>query len=97
MILQQNINEVSRIFVMSALIPLEKWNITKFEGRYTPNTLRAWARNGCITPPAQKVGRDWLVQSDATFQKPQRTIRIPQAVDFNVEPVDTVVMAILGK
>ncbi|WP_083918184.1 excisionase [Methylosarcina fibrata] len=82
---------------MTVLVPLEQWNAIKFGGRYTPNTLRTWARNGYIKPPAQKVGRDWLVQRDAIFQKPQKSIEIPSNVDIGISPVDPLVLAILSK
>lgn len=81
---------------MTLLISLEEWNSKKFGGRYTPNTLRAWARNGYIYPPAQKIGRDWLVQNDAEFLKPQKAIRIPPEVDIGIGPIDPLVLAILN-
>ena len=82
---------------MTLLVPLEQWNVTKFGGRYTLKTLRAWARSGYIKPPAQKVGRDWLVQSDAIFHKPQKPVEIPINVDMEISPVDPLVLAILRK
>ncbi|MBS3952777.1 MAG: excisionase [Methylicorpusculum sp.] len=82
---------------MTVLVPLEQWNAIKFGGRYTLKTLRVWARNGYIKPPAQKVGRDWLVQSDAIFQKPQKPVVIPNNVNFEISPVDPLVLAILNK
>lgn len=82
---------------MTALVPLEQWNAIKFGGRYAPKTLRVWARNGYIKPPAQKVGRDWLVQSDAIFHNPQKHVEIPNNVDMEISPVDPLVLAILSK
>ncbi|MEC4747564.1 excisionase [Methylomicrobium sp. Wu6] len=83
---------------MTNLVPLEKWNALKFDGRYTMKTLRCWARSGYIKPPAQKVGRDWLVQSDAVFHKPGKPVRtIPISVDMEIQPVDPLVLAILSK
>lgn len=82
---------------MTDLIPLEQWNVIKFGGRYTTKTLRIWARNGYIKPPAQKVGRDWLVQIDAIFYKPQKPIEIPVHVDMEISSVDPLVLAILSK
>jgi hypothetical protein len=82
---------------MTDLIPLEQWNVIKFGGRYTAKTLRIWARNGYIKPSAQKVGRDWLVQSDAVFYKPRKSLEIPGNVDMEISPVDPLVLAILSK
>ena len=82
---------------MTDLVPLEQWNVLKFGGRYTLKTLRVWARNGYIKPPAQKVGRDWLVHCDAIFHKPKNPVVIPGNVDLKVSPIDPLVLSILSK
>ena len=78
------------------LITLDQWNAALFNSRYSRNTLRAWARNGCINPPAEKVGRDWLVEQDAQYRKPKKPVEIPDNVDMSIVPVDPVVLAILN-
>ncbi|OHX10478.1 hypothetical protein BI347_22135 [Chromobacterium sphagni] len=47
---------------------LEEWSACQF-GRHAPGlaTLRRWARDGLIFPPAQKVGRKWLVEPSAAY------------------------------
>ena len=83
---------------MSQLIPLDQWNSNQYGGKFSMNTLRAWARNGNISPAPEKVGRDWLVDQSARYVKPRAAFRIPANVDtsFAIND-DPVVLAILGK
>ncbi|MDE1714898.1 excisionase (plasmid) [Chromobacterium amazonense] len=57
---------------------LEEWAASKF-GAHGPElgTLRKWARNGCIFPPPQKVGRKWLVESHANYVRPGGLVPVP--------------------
>lgn len=82
---------------MTLLIPLEQWNRTKFGGRYSLKTLRLWAKSGYISPPAQKVGRDWLVDSDAIYLKSLTVNNIPIYEGMELSLVDPLVLSILNQ
>ena len=58
------------------LIPLEVWAIEIY-GDKAPclNTLRRWAREGFITPPAEKHGRTYFVLPDAKYT-PRKKVKI---------------------
>lgn len=79
------------------LITLDQWNAALFGGRYSRNTLRTWAKNGHIQPPARKVGRDWLVEQCARFHKPQKPFTVPEGVDTTLDITDPTVLAILNQ
>ena len=80
-----------------SLITLQQWNDRLFGGRYTLNTLRAWARNGYIHPSPQKTGKDWLVTAQAQYRKPQAAIKAPENVDLSIIPTDPLVLRILNQ
>lgn len=50
------------------LLPLERWAAIIY-GDAAPGigTLRRWARNGNISPPAQKHGRTYYVAENAAY------------------------------
>ncbi len=79
------------------LITLQQWNDALFGGRYTLNTLRAWARSGCISPAPQKVGKDWMVLEQSQYRKPKASVKIPANVDLTMIPTDPVVLQILNR
>jgi hypothetical protein len=79
------------------VITLQEWNAQQFNGRYTINTLRAWARNGYISPAPHKVGKDWLVTESAQYRKPAAPIQIPKNIDMSIMPTDPVVLQILNQ
>jgi len=79
-----------------SLITLQQWNEQLFNGRYTLNTLRAWARNGHISPAPEKIGKDWMVALDARYRKPKRPVTTPSNVDLTIIPTDPVVLQILN-
>ncbi|WKJ88794.1 excisionase [Methylomonas montana] len=81
---------------MTALIPLDQWNANTYGGKFSINTLRAWARNGNIAPAPQKVGRDWLVDRAAKYVKNDRPSKIPCNVDMSIAATDPVVLSILN-
>lgn len=55
-------------------VKLEEWAAQHFRPVPSLWTLRRMARDGEITPPPVKVGRDWLVEESArlTVEVPQR-------------------------
>lgn len=48
------------------LVTLEIW-AERLNPPPTINTLRAWARSGKFSPPAQKIGRTYYVDEDAEY------------------------------
>lgn len=81
------------------LITLQQWNEHLFGGRYTINTLRAWARDGNIHPAPIKIGKDWMVTADAEYRKrtPRKIPILPDCVDITLAPTDHVVLRILNQ
>jgi hypothetical protein len=80
-----------------SLITLQQWNEQLFNGRYTLNTLRAWARKGHICPAPEKIGKDWMVTDDAKYRKPKRPTTTPSNIDLTLIPTDPVVLQILNR
>ncbi len=81
---------------MTHLITLKQWNNQTFNGRYTSTTLSSWAKKGYIYPPAEKIGRDWMVTEHAVYRKPAQPIKIPANVDLELQASDPVVLSILN-
>jgi len=79
------------------LITLQQWNERLFNGRYTINTLRAWARNGYISPAPSKIGKDWMVTEQSQYHRPAKSVQIPANIDLNIMPTDPVVLQILNQ
>ena len=53
---------------MPNLVTLEDWAAFVYgDARSGIGTLRRWARNGNLDPPAQKHGRTYFVQPDACY------------------------------
>jgi len=79
------------------MITLQQWNEALFSGRYTKNTLRSWARNGCIHPAPHKIGKDWMVTELSEYRKPVKLfVETPANVDLTIIPTDPVVLQILN-
>lgn len=53
-------------------VTLEEWATAEFRTPPSPNTLRKWAREGRIVPAPVKHGRNYYVESDAHYQKPDQ-------------------------
>jgi aminopeptidase N len=79
------------------LITLQQWNDLLFNGRYTINTLRSWARKGHIYPAPVKIGRDWMVTAQSQYRKPAKPVTMPAGVDMAIIPTDPVVLQILNR
>lgn len=62
-----------------SLVTLEEWASEHFRTPPSMNTLRKWAREGCITPRPVKHGRSYYVQQDATYEAPEAPARVPPA------------------
>lgn len=55
---------------MPKLIEITEWANQVFEGQpFTKSRLQAWARSGRFSPPAQKIGGQWFVESGAVYKK----------------------------
>lgn len=67
------------------LIPLDTWAAATY-GEHAPtiDTLRRWARDGMLQPPAEKHGRVYMVSPDASYvplaQRKRLVNRIPKHV-----------------
>lgn len=53
-------------------VSLEKWAAKNYDPPPHIDTLRAWARDGKIYPPAQKVGKAYYVDENAVFSTDAR-------------------------
>ncbi|HCL3459498.1 TPA: excisionase [Pseudomonas aeruginosa] len=49
------------------LVTLEEWAAEHFRTPPSINTLRRWARDGCIIPAPVKHGRSYYVRPDAEY------------------------------
>ncbi|WP_134549816.1 excisionase, partial [Pseudomonas aeruginosa] len=49
------------------LVTLEEWAAEHFRTPPSINTLRRWARDGCIIPAPVKHGRSYYVSQDAEY------------------------------
>ena len=58
-------------------LTLEEWAVDQFKTPPTMNTLRAWAREGRISPVPVKHGKRYYVESDACYREPESPERIP--------------------
>jgi cell division inhibitor SulA len=50
------------------MVSLEEWAVDEF-GSLAPSlrTLQRYARGHMMAPPAQKVGREWMIDREARF------------------------------
>lgn len=71
--------------VSAKLIPLEVW-ATQIYGEHAPGigTLRRWARDSMITPPAEKHGRVYMVTPDARYSPAAPRQRLVNRIPRNV-------------
>jgi hypothetical protein len=53
-------------------ISLEKWGAKNYDPAPHIDTLRKWAREGRIYPPAAKVGKAYYVDENAVFSDDAR-------------------------
>ncbi|MCY1301381.1 Excisionase-like protein [compost metagenome] len=60
-------------------ISLEKWGAKNYDPAPHIDTLRKWAREGRIYPPAAKVGRAYYVDENAVHIS--EVMRRPRLVD----------------
>jgi len=75
------------------LITLQQWAKNTY-GEAAPcmNTLRKWARSNKITPPAEKHGRTYFVDPEASYSqpgKPKADAGPPVAVRAPREPQES--------
>lgn len=47
-------------------ILLSAWAARRYDPAPSPFVLRKWCRHGEIHPPPEKVGREWMVDENAT-------------------------------
>lgn len=52
-------------------LTLAEWAADHFRTPPSPNTLRKWAREGRITPPPIKHGRNYYVEPNAHYWEPE--------------------------
>lgn len=56
---------------MTQLVTLEQWAAGLFgEAAPCAQTLRRWARNGCLYPAARKIGRAYFVDPATQYLDP---------------------------
>ncbi len=63
---------------MAKLLTLEEW-ASEVYGDHPPalKTLRKWARDCRIYPPAEKHGRTFFVPADARYHDPSKPVVVP--------------------
>ncbi|EKS6733273.1 excisionase [Enterobacter ludwigii] len=54
------------------LLTLKEWASDVYQDPPPIGTLQRWARNGNIYPPPEKHGREYKVQHDAFYIKPNK-------------------------
>lgn len=62
-------------------VTLEEWAADQFRTPPSPNTLRKWAREGCISPAPVKHGRSYYVEAEACYREPVRH-EIPKGISL---------------
>lgn len=50
---------------MQKKIPLAVWAAKRYDPPPSPFILRKWCRDGEISPPPERVGREWRVSENA--------------------------------
>lgn len=53
-------------------LTLAEWAADHFRTPPSSNTLRKWAREGRITPPPIKHGRNYYVEPNAYYREPEK-------------------------
>lgn len=56
-------------------LTLAEWAADHFKTPPSPNTLRKWAREGCITPKPVKHGRNYYVEANSHYLEPEKIVR----------------------
>jgi hypothetical protein len=70
-------------------LTLKDWDSKNYAKPHSEATLRRWAQNGNIYPPAEKHGREWMVRSDAVYKSTNnscmRKLKQAQAMKSDIE------------
>ncbi|SDT41655.1 Excisionase-like protein [Pseudomonas cedrina] len=56
-------------------LTLSEWAAENYKTPPSPNTLRKWAREGRITPHPIKHGRNYYVDANSQYLKPEKLVR----------------------
>ncbi len=71
---------------MNKKITLIEWAKSKYSVPPVERTLWKWARNGNLYPPPEKHGRQYFIEPDAIYIKPN-DVRLGEKIKKTASPI----------